>query len=335
MTFLWPYMLFLLVLVPISAVLYVRLRRRRRQAAAQLGSLGLIQAAAGRTLGARRHIPPVLFLLGLAMLLVALARPQTDVLLPRQEGTVMLVFDVSGSMAATDLEPTRMEAAKAAARAFVERQPRSVDIGIVAFSDSGLAVQAPTNEQDIVLETIDRLQPQRGTSIGQGILTSLDVILRRGEPPPKLYSNLTPTPEPTPVAPARVADGSAVIVLLTDGENNQRPDPLAAAQAASEVGVRIYTVGIGSAQGTTLEVNGFSVFTQLDEGLLQNIAQLTQGAYYRAENQDQLQAIYNAINLHFVMRTEHIEITALLAGAGVFVLLLGALCSMFWLGRMP
>jgi Ca-activated chloride channel family protein len=196
-------------------------------------------------------------------------------------------------------------------------------------------VQAPTNEQDIVLETIDRLQPQRGTSIGQGILTSLDVILRRGVPPPKLYSNLTPTPEPAPVAPARVSDGSAVIVLLTDGENNQRPDPLAAAQAASEVGVRIYTVGIGSAQGTTLEVNGFSVFTQLDEGLLQNIAQLTQGAYYRAENQDQLQAIYNAINLRFVMRTEHIEITALLAGAGVFLLLLGALCSMFWLGRMP
>ena len=144
--------------------------------AASYGSLGLVQEAAGRQLGARRHIPPALFLAGLTILMVALARPQTVVSLPRVEGTVILAFDVSGSMAAEDLKPTRMEAAKAAARDFVQRQPRSVQIGVVAFSDSGFAVQAPTNDQEAILAAINRLTPQRGTSLGQGILASLNTI---------------------------------------------------------------------------------------------------------------------------------------------------------------
>jgi Ca-activated chloride channel family protein len=184
MSFIWPLMLILLLLLPLCVVLYVRLQRRRRRLAASYGSLGLVQGVAGRQLGRRRHIPPALFLASLAVMIVALARPQTTVSVPRVEGTVLLTFDVSGSMAAEDLQPNRMEAAKEAARAFVEQQPRSVQIGVLAFSDSGLAVQAPTNDQDAVLAAINRLSPQRGTSLGQGILAALNTIATANQPPP-------------------------------------------------------------------------------------------------------------------------------------------------------
>src|ERR671933_2421391 len=164
MSFIWPQMLVLLVLLPLFVGLYLRLQQRRRRLVASYGSLGLVQAAAGQRVGARRHIPPALFLAGLTMLIVALARPQTVVSLPRVEGTVILAFDVSGSMAADDLKPTRLEAAKTAARQFVQRQPPSVEIGVVTFSEGGFTTQAPTNEQDLVLAAINRLAVQRGTS---------------------------------------------------------------------------------------------------------------------------------------------------------------------------
>jgi Ca-activated chloride channel family protein len=238
-------------------------------------------------------------------------------------------------MAAEDLQPNRMEAAKVAARAFVEQQPRSVQIGVLAFSDSGLAVQAPTNDQAAILAAINRLSPQRGTSLGQGILASLDTIATANEPPPKIYSNLTPTPAASPTPVPEGTYTSAAIVLLTDGENNENPDPLAAAQLAAERGVRIYTVGIGSAAGTTLHVNGFTVHTALDEAMLQHIAQLTEGAYYNAESQQDLRAIYENLGLQLVIKPEDTEITALFAGAGMLILLIGGMCSMLWLGRMP
>lgn len=331
MTFIWPSMLILLLLVPLFVVLYRRAQQRRRRIATSYGGFGLMQAAAGGRLGARRHIPPALFLLGLTILLVALARPQAVVSLPRIEGTVILAFDVSGSMAADDLKPTRMEAAKAAAREFVERQPRSVQVGVVAFSDNGLAVQPPTNDQVAILAAINRLSPQRGTSLGQGMITAIKAIEALSQPADRLYSTLTPTPSAAPPP----INTSATIVMLTDGENNQSPDPLAVAQAAAERGVRIYTIGVGSAAGTTLRANGFTVHTQLDQQLLQQIAQLTEGAYYNAESQDDLRAIYDTLDLQLVVRPEPLEVTALFAGAGLLALLIGGICSMLWLGRVP
>jgi Ca-activated chloride channel homolog len=335
MSFIWPVMLILLLLIPLCVVLYVRLQRRRRRLAASYGSLGLVQAAAGRQLGVRRHIPPALFLAGLTILIIALARPQTVVSVPRVEGTVILAFDVSGSMAAEDLKPNRMEAAKVAARAFVEQQPRSVRIGVLAFSDSGLAVQAPTNDQAAILAAINRLSPQRGTSLGQGILASLNTIAAANEPPPRIYSNLTPTPAASPTPVPEGTYTSAAIVLLTDGENNENPDPLDAAQLAADRGVRIYTVGIGSAAGTTLHVNGFTVHTALDEAMLQHVAQLTEGAYYNAESQQDLRAIYENLGLQLVIKPEDTEVTALFAGASMLILLIGGVCSMLWLSRVP
>ena len=336
MSFIWPETLLLLLVIPLFVMLYIRMEQRRRRIATRYGRLGLVQETAGRGLGLRRHITPALFLLSLTILIVALARPQTVVSLPRIEGTVILAFDVSGSMAADDLKPTRMEAAKAAARDFVQRQPPGVQIGVVAFSESGFAVQAPTNDQETILASINRLKPERGTSIGQGILASLKTIsVVDAEQAPPLAGNLTPAPTP---APTPVPDGvytSAVIVLLSDGENNASPDPLAAAQTAADRGVRIYTVGIGSAAGTTLHVNGFTVHTQLDQAMLQQISQLTDGAYYNAANEQSLREIYENLNLQLVIKPDKMEVTSILAGAGILVLLIGGALSLLWFNRLP
>lgn len=327
MAFIWPRMLLLLLLVPLGIVLYTRQQQRRRRLAASYAGFGVPLATR------RRHVPPALFLAGLTILLVALARPQTTVSLPRIEGTVILAFDVSGSMAATDLQLTRMEAAKVAARAFVERQPATVRIGVVAFSDSGFATSAPTNDQAVILDAINRLTPQRGTSLGQGIQTALNTIASDAGQGPLLYSNRAPGTAPTPTPVPKGTHIPAVIVMLTDGENNANPDPLAVAQMAADRGIRIYTVGIGSPGGTTLKVNGFTVRTHLDEDLLKQIAQVTDATYYNAASTQDLRSIYDTLDPELVIKPVKTEVTAVLAGASMMILLLGAAYSVLVFGR--
>ncbi len=337
MSFLWPPMLLLMLTIPIGVALYVvRERHRRRRVAAYVGLVAGAHAPVATRRDLRRRIPAAFILLGMTMLVLSLARPQSVVSIPRVEGTVILSFDVSGSMAATDLAPTRMEAAKAAARAFVERQPTTIRIGVVAFSDSGFSIQVPTSDQAQVLTAINRLAPERGTSIARGILASLTTIAAAEvDPAAGYYSNRSapPTPDPTPVPDGTYAP--AVIVLITDGENNQTPDPLAAAQTAADRGVRIDTVGIGTADGTTLEVEGFKVHSRLDEPMLRQISELTDGVYYPAEDPTALAAIYDGIDTRLVIRPEPMEVTSLFVGAGVLVLLVGGIASLLWLGRLP
>jgi Ca-activated chloride channel family protein len=337
MTFIWPTMLVTLLAVPLAVVLYIRFQRRRRQMIAAYGSLGGAGGAKKDGPGIRRHIPPVFFLASLSILMVAMARPQATVSVPKIEGTVILAFDVSGSMAATDITPTRLDAAKAAVQQFIQRQPPDVQIGVAAFSDSGFSMQAPTNDQSTVIAAISRLTPQHGTSLANGIVASLSAIAAALSPDsgPLLYSNLTPAPTPTPTPVPQGTYTSAVIILLTDGENNESPDPLAAAQAAAARGVRIYTVGIGSPEGTTLHINGFTVFTQLDEATLKQLSQITGGTYYNAQSAQDLQHIYNNLNPQLIIKPQKIEITSLFAGAGIFVLLIGGLFSFLWFNRLP
>jgi Ca-activated chloride channel homolog len=338
MSFIWPTMLVLLLLIPIGVFLYIRLQKSRRKISASYGSLGMSQGTARAKLGARRHIPPSLFFTGLTILVIALARPQAVVRLPRVEGTVILAFDASGSMAADDMNPTRMEAAKAAARTFIERQPSTVKIGVVSFSDSGFSVQPPTNDQNAVLAAINRLSPQRGTSLGRGIQAAIQVIDRDhagSQEGTQGNSDLLPEPVVTPTAVPKGTYAPAVIVMLTDGENNQTPDPLIAANDAVNRGIRIYTVGIGSPGGATLQIEGFSVHTQLDEPLLQQIAQVTGGTYFNAENQQQLNEIYSTLNPELLLKPEKMEVTSIFAGASIFVMLVGGMFSMFWFSRLP
>ncbi|TME83230.1 MAG: VWA domain-containing protein [Chloroflexi bacterium] len=337
MSFIWPVMLALLLLIPLGVLAWLRLGRRRLARLGALGGLAAAPVPAARTGGVRvrRRITAGLFVLGSAVMVVALARPQAVVSVPKLEGTVILAFDVSGSMAADDIKPTRMAAAKAAARAFVERQPPSVDIGVVAFSDGSFSVQAPTNDQATVVGAINRLAPTRGTSVGQGIISSLTAIAvaQAGEAAGYYSNRASPAPSPSPVP--KGTHSSAVIVMLTDGENNQSPDPLEAAQAAADRGVRIYTVGVGSTAGADLKINGFTVHTQLNEEVLRQIAALTDGTYYQANNAADLKSVYDNINPEPVVEPQKTEITPLFAGASLLVLLIGSVASLAWFGRVP
>ena len=339
MSFIWSPMLATLILIPVGLLLYRYLDVRRRRRLAAYGGSGLASGVTRRPGGVRGRVPAVLLVLGLVVMSMAMARPQAVVSLPRQEGTVILAFDVSASMGATDLQPTRIDAAKAAAKDFVARQPLSITIGVVAFSDSGVSVQQPMNDQATVIAAIDRLTPERGTSVAEGILASLKVIAiaEAGPYANDYYTNASPAPTATPT-PTPVPAGThapAAIVLLSDGENNESPDPMAAAQAAANQGVRIYTVGLGSAAGTTVTVNGFQLHTQLDAATLQGISQVTDGTYYGATDAQQLLSIYDNLDTGLVLQPQLTEITSLFAGASLLLLIAGALTSLLWLGRLP
>ena len=327
MSFIWPLMLFSLLLIPLLVTLYFWLRQR--QAAVGLGSLGVLRTGSGIEVGARRHIPPAIFLSGLTLLLLTTARPEMNISLPRVEGTVILAIDVSSSMSADDFEPTRIEAAKAAARAFVENQPSTILIGVVAFSGGGVVVQPPTADQTAVLATIDRLSPQGGTSLGQGIFSSLSAIA--GEPIAIEATTLEERPETSQIGPFP----AAVVVLLSDGENTAPPDPLEIAQVAADAGVRIFPIGIGSPEGTVLQVDGVNILTQLNETRLQEIASLTNGAYYNARDEESLQEIYKNIDLQLTVRAEKMEITSIMAGISALLFSVGGALSLFWFGRVP
>jgi Ca-activated chloride channel family protein len=226
-----------------------------------------------------------------------------------------------------------MEAAKAAAREFVGRQPSNVKIGVVAFSDGGISVQPPTNAQEDILTAINRLAPQRGTSLGSGILASLDTIATARGEASELDENLTPVPTPTPLPYGTYIP--AAIVLLTDGENTANPDPVEAALAAAGRGVRVYTIGVGSAAGTTLTVNDFTVFTQLNEPMLQQIATLTDGAYFNAQSEEDLREIYQNLKVQVVIKPEKTEVTSIFTGISILFMLIGGAFSLVWFSRLP
>jgi Ca-activated chloride channel homolog len=337
-SFVWPAMLLLLGAIPLGVLLYGLGDRRRRTRLAELGHLRVGAPSEGTARGAplRRRVPAAFVVAGLSVLVLAMARPHSVISTPRFEGTVILSFDVSGSMAADDVAPTRMEAAKTAARAFVARQPPSILTGVVAFSDSGFNVLVPTADQTEVLAAIDRLDPERGTSIARGIISSLTAIAATERDPAEgYYTNRSPDPVQLPDVVAPGTNVPAAIVLLSDGENNQRPDPLEAAQAAAERGIRIFTVGIGTQEGTTLEIEGFRVHSRLDEPSLRLMAELTGGTYYAATDPAELEGIYRNIETRLVLRPEATEVTSLFAGAAVLLLTLGALAGLRWLGRLP
>lgn len=326
-------MLLFLLLVPLLAGLYLWLLRRRERATVDLGPLGVMQSGAGRRMGRRRHAPPAFYLLGLTCVLFALARPEMPVSLPRVEGTIILAFDVSNSMLADDIEPTRIEAAREAALAFVANQPSTVQIGVVAFGNGGLVVQPPTNVQADLVAAIDRVTPQGGTSLGQGIFTALNAI---AEEPIALDEEVDAETAPEELPELQIGDhSSAVILMLTDGENTGGADPLDVAQLAAEAGVRVYPVGIGSEEGAVLEVDGFNVHTRLDEQTLQEVAAVTNGQYYRAADAESLREIYREIDLRMTVKGEQREATSIFAGAGALFFLIGGALAMLWFGRVP
>jgi Ca-activated chloride channel family protein len=325
MSFIWPAMLGLLVVVPVLVAGYVALVQRRNARAADLAARGFVPTAARRRRA--RHVPFAFFVAALVFMLVAFARPEMSFGLPHREGTVVLAFDVSNSMRATDLAPTRLDAAKADARAFVERQPSSIKIGVVAFGDGGLVTQAPTSARADVVAAIDRLTPQGSTSVGQGIFTALSAIA--GKPiavDPRAIDN----PDSIDIG----YYGSATVLLLSDGESTSGPDPVAVARLAAVAGVKVNTIGIGSPEGTTIEIGGFSVATALDADTLQQIATSTGGTYYAAADSEALSDIYRHIKLAVTTDPKKTEVTALATAISIAMLVVGGALSLVWFGRL-
>jgi Ca-activated chloride channel family protein len=327
MSFDSPWMLLLLAVVPLLVLAYVRALRRRARRAERLASEGLVPTAASRRLR-RRHIPFALFAAGIALVVFGLARPTVNLPVPQREGTVILAFDVSNSMNAKDLEPTRMEAAKVAARGFIEQQPSSIKIGVVAFGDSAVTVLKPSNVKDEVLAAVNRLSISGGTSLGQGIFTSLRTIA--GKPLKIDDSALDSDAGSVNIG----FFGSSAIILLSDGENTTRPDPLALAEVASTAGVHVHAIGLGTEQGTVVQVDGFNVATSLDAPMLKKIADTTDGTYNQASDAAALTSIYKSIDLEFKTVKKPREATALFAAAGGLLLALGSTLSILWLGRV-
>jgi Ca-activated chloride channel family protein len=328
MTFLAPGALAFLLVVPVLVAGYVWIVRRRAASEQELGTMARSSTRSGTPLGWRRHVPPALFLVGVVVLTIGLARPEATIDLPRREGTVILAFDVSSSMKAKDLKPTRMAAAKQAARTFVADQPSSIRIGVVAFSDAGYVVQPPTRSHGEVLAAIGRLSPRGGTALGRGIITSLGAVA--GEP---LALDRDALENGTP-QPGVHFLGSAAVVLLTDGDNTAALDPRTVAPIAAQAGVRIFPIGIGSPNGAVVDIGGYQVATALDADLLRAVARRSGGKYFAAADASSLRRVYDTIDLRLTIAGRETEITALFAGGGLLLFLLAAGLSMRWYGRV-
>ncbi len=322
-----PWMLLFLACVPLLVLAYAAAMRARAGRSARLASEGLVPVTAAPRTRWRRHIPFALFAAAIALMCFALARPTVSLALPERQGTVILAFDVSNSMLAKDFQPTRIEAAKAAAIAFARKQPSSIKIGVVAFGDTGLTVLEPTNVTADVISAIKGLSVGGGTSIGQGLLTSLDAIAGK-----KLRINLS-TLQSDAGALNIGFYGSSTIILLSDGENTSGPDPLSLAEVASTAGVHVHTIGIGTVQGTVVQLNGFSLSTALDASLLKQISKVTDGTYHQAADAKTLATVYKSIHLQLKTVKKPREATNVFVAAGGLLLVLGSALSLVWFGR--
>jgi Ca-activated chloride channel family protein len=296
-----------------------------RGSSAPSGGPGAGSRAGSRRASIRRHLPYALLLAALPILIAGLARPEARLAVPRVAGTVLLAFDISNSMKATDVAPSRLAAAQRAAAAFVEEQPESVDVGVIVFGEQALLTQAPTDDHGLALAAINRAAASGGTSLGQAILVGLGTIT--GKPV---------TLPADGAAPDTAALGywpSATIVVFSDGQDTGGPDAEAAAELAAAAGVRIQTVGVGTERGGVVEVDGYQLGTALDETLLTGVAQVTGGAYHQAGDADSLAATTRSIDLRLTTKKEPVELTAPFAGAALLLLALGAFLGTRWHGR--
>jgi Ca-activated chloride channel homolog len=352
MTILSPWLLPLLLLVPLLLAAYLWMLRRRRKYAVRYSSLSLIREALPRRSRWRQHLPFALFLLGLAGLLAAVARPAALVEVPLSRTTIILALDVSRSMCATDVDPNRLTIAQEAALAFIDDQVAGTQIGVVAFADFAELVVPPTTDKELLRSAVENLTTALGTAIGSATLKSIDAIaeINPDVEPSGLNLQLDET-NPGPDAGYQ----PDIIVLLTDGANSRGPRPLDAAQQAADRGIRVYTIGFGTdnpgrmvcsrAQlGGNVYGGGFGGgfggnfggggnirrFLIIDEGTLQAVAELTGGEYYRAESANQLNEVFRELPAHMVLQKQEIEISVAFAALGALLATVAVVLSLWW-----
>ncbi len=347
MTFLWIGLLAVVLAVPALILLYAWSQRRRKPVAARYSSLSLIREAAPGRRRWRRHLPFALFAVGAAVMVIALARPVVVLSVPSNQTTILLTIDVSGSMCSTDIDPTRLQAAEEAAVAFVDAQASDTQIGVVAFSGFAAVIQPPTSDRQALVDAIRSLTTGRRTAIGSGILAAIDAI---SEVDPAVAPSIIegrPGVAPTPVTPGAYAPD--IIVLLTDGSNNAGVDPLQAAQQAADRGVRVYTIGFGTAAGGGLDPQcreqfmgnepfgagqgggqggfggggggggggGTGGFRRgIDEATLKAIAAATGGTYAPAESAGDLQKVFADLPTRLITKHETTEVSVAFVALG-------------------
>ena len=357
MDFLWPNFLYLAGIIPLAVVLYVWMQRRRHRFAVRYSSLELVRTALKGQNRIKRHIPFILFLTGMCALVLALGRPAAIVSVPTDQTTIILTLDVSGSMMSRDISPSRLEAAEQAMMNFIQNQKSSTQIGVVAFSGFAELVQPPTTDQEALQNVIESLIVGRRTAIGSGILKAIDAISEVDKNvAPSVYDTSSGV-EPTPVPPGAYAPD--IIVLLTDGVSNAGPLPLDAAQQAVDRGIRIYTIGYGTPNGSVpfggqggfgggpyTRGGGFyggwgggfyggggfggGFRAGIDDVDLKKIAAMTGGAYYTAGSADELQNVFQNLPTYLISKHEIMEVSVFFAAGGAVLALLAIILSFLW-----
>ena len=360
MEFLWPGFLPLLIVLPIFAAAYVWSLRRRRPSGIRYSSLSLIREAQPGSSRLRRHLPFVVLMAAFAPLVIALARPVSVVAVPTNKTTIILTIDVSGSMCSSDVPPSRLEAAEAAAAKFINSQSASTQFGLVVFSTFAEIVQSPTSDRQQLLGALAGLTTGRRTAIGDGILASIDAVSMIDPEVPRSTSDSNPGVEPAPVPQGDYAPD--IVVLLTDGASNTGTDPIEAAQEAATRGVRVYTIGFGTANGGSLsptcapqfqgrEPNGGfggggfggggfggggggqggGQFRRgIDEDTLKQIATITGAKYFPAESSGELQNVFSSLPVDLIVKHETTEVSVAFAGLGAVLAALAMLLSRLW-----
>jgi len=346
LTFMWPQFLWLLLAVPLLVAVYVWLLRRKKKVMLRYASLSIVKEAMGTSQSIRRHIPPLLFLMAIAAMLLAASRPFAVITLPSQQETIILAMDVSGSMRATDVKPNRLVASQNAAKAFLSQLPRNVRVGIVAFAGTAQVVQPPTLSREDLVVAIDKFQMQRATAIGSAIVVSLAELFPDAgiDLSAMTYGNSRPRGVPidqapkkekkdfVPVAPGSY--GSAAIILLTDGQRTTGVDTMEAAKMAADRGVRVYTVGVGTVDGETIGFEGWSMRVRLDEAALKAVATSTQAEYFYAGTAENLQKVYEKLSSRLTVEKKETEISGLLALVAAVLAIVSASLSLLWFNRI-
>ena len=347
MVLLWPWALVLLGIIPLLVALYFWIQRRRRRFTVRYSSLALVREAGPQSSKLRRYLPLALFLLALASLVVALARPAAIVTIPTNQTTIILTIDVSGSMRFRDIQPNRLMAAEAAAMSFIQKQKSQTQIGVVAFSGFAELIQPPTTDQQALESAVESLTTGRATAIGSGILESIDAIAQIDNTvAPSVTDSSGVAPQPVP----KGAYAPDIIVLLTDGVSNTGIQPLDAAQQAVDRGIRIYTIGFGTAEGPSGSDpfgfggqggfgggqgqgnnNAFPRFRRgIDETTLKQIADMTGGHYYAAASAGELQKVFQELPTYLIAKHGVNEISVAFAALGALLAAVAVILAMLW-----
>jgi Ca-activated chloride channel family protein len=347
MDLLWPGFLLLLGLMPLIVAAYIWMLRRRRRFAVRYSSLALVREALPHQSRLRRHLPFALFVLALASLVIALGRPVAIVSVPTGQTTIILAMDVSRSMCSTDIQPNRLEAAKAAALSFIQSQKPGTQIGVIAFAGFAELIQPPTTDQEVLQDVVESLTTGRRTAIGSGILKALDAIAEIDKSVAPSVSGPSSGVAPTPVPRGAYAPG--IIVVLTDGVSNAGPLPVDAAQQAADRGVRVYTIGFGTENetipfggpqclggdpfggGGQFGGGGGGRFRRgIDEATLKQVADMTGGEYYAATSAGELHDVFQNLPTYLITKHETTEISVVFTALGALLAALAIGLSLIW-----